>query len=90
MSFVQIPVDIALNLYKGSANYGFIIASNVRPNLPRVTVQTQRVSAEVAQQMVEEALLKQAGIVLTRLDAKRGSVRYNDKLELEPEATEAP
>jgi hypothetical protein len=28
--------------------------------------------------------LKQAGIVITRLDGKRASVTYNDQLELQP------
>jgi hypothetical protein len=42
------------------------------------------VSREVVQQMIKQALLKQAGIVITRLDDKRVSVTYNDKLELQP------
>jgi hypothetical protein len=37
-------------------------------------------SPGVVQQMIEQALLKQAGIVITPLDAKRVSVTYNDQL----------
>jgi hypothetical protein len=40
-------------------------------------------STEAAQPLMEQALLKQAGIVITRLDEKRASVTYNDHLELQ-------
>jgi len=61
-----------------------IIASNVRLANRSITLHAGGVSPEVAQQMIEQALLKQAAIVITRLDAKRISVTYNDQLELEP------
>ena len=84
INFVHAPVDKVLDIYKESAKGELIIASNVRLANHSITLHAGGVSPEVVQQMIEQALLKQAGIVITRLDAKRISVTYNDQLELEP------
>jgi hypothetical protein len=39
---------------------------------------------EATRLLLEQALLKQAGVVLTRLDDHRVSVTYNDHLKLQP------
>jgi hypothetical protein len=82
--FAHIPVDKVLDIYKASAKCELIIASNVRLATHPITLRAGNISPEAAPQMLERALLKQAGIVITRLDAKRVSVTYNDRLELEP------
>jgi len=82
INFVNVPVDKALDIYKDSSQ--LIIASDVRRATHPITLHTTAVSPEIARQMIEQALLKQAGIVITRLDDKRISITYNDKLELEP------
>jgi hypothetical protein len=82
INFVNAPADKVLDLYVASAKSPVIIASNVQQATHRITLQATAVSPQVAQQMIEQALLKQAGIVITRLDDKRISVTYNDRLEL--------
>ena len=84
INFVNVPVDKVLEVYKASAKSQLIIASDVRRANHSITLHAGGVSREVLQQMIEQALLKQAGIVITRLDDKRVSITYNDKLELEP------
>jgi len=84
LNWVNVPADKALDVYKHSAKSELIIASDVHRATHSITLHAGAVSPEAAQQMIEQALLKQAGIVITRLDAKRASVTYNDKLELQP------
>jgi hypothetical protein len=73
-----------LKLYKGEARCELVVASDVLRARQVITLHAaEDVSSNVAMQMIEQALLKQAGIVITRLDAKRVSVTYNDQLELE-------
>ena len=84
INFVGVPVDKVLDTYKASAKSELIIASNVCLANHSITLHAGGVSPEVAQQIIEQALLKQAGIVISRLDAKRVSVTYNDRLELKP------
>ncbi len=84
INFVNVPADKILDVYKASAKSELIIASDVRWTTHSITLHAVAVSPEVAQRMIEQALLKQAGIVITRLDGKRVSVTYNDQLELEP------
>ncbi|MGH7954299.1 MAG: hypothetical protein ACREFE_20580 [Limisphaerales bacterium] len=84
INFVNVPVDKILDVYKASAKCELIIASNVRLANHSITLHAGGVSPDVVRQMIEQALLKQAGIVITRLDTKRVSVTYNDQLRLEP------
>ena len=84
IDFVGVPVDKVLDTYKASIKSELVIASDVRLANHSITLHAVAVSPEVAQQMIERALLKQAGIVITRLDAGRVSVTYNDRLELKP------
>ena len=81
INFVNVPVDDVLHTYEALAKSELIIASNVRLANHHITLRAGGVSSEVIQRMIEQALLKQAGIVVTRLDDKRVSVTYNDKLE---------
>jgi hypothetical protein len=82
--WVNVPPDTALDEYKHSTKTELIIASDVRKATHTITLHAVAVPIEVSQKMLEQALLKQAGIVITRLDDKRVSVTYNDRLELEP------
>lgn len=82
INFVNVPVDEVLHTYKALAKSELVVASNVRLANHSITLHAEGVSPEVIQRMIEQALLKQAGIVVTRLDDKRVSVTYNDKLEL--------
>ena len=84
INFVGVPVDKVLDTYKASAKCELIIASNVRLANHSITLHAVAIPPEDVRQMIEQALLKQAGIVITRLDDNRVSVTYNDKLKLEP------
>ena len=78
-----VPVSVVLDLYKGIAKTELVVASDVR-DLHGITVRTEKpVTEEDATKMIEQALLSQAGVVIKRLDSKRTSVTYNDKLELQ-------
>jgi hypothetical protein len=83
INFKNVDVDTVLATYKSSVKAELVVASDVRP-IHGITLQATGVSLEVEQHLIEQALLKQAGIVLTRLDDGRVSVTYNDKLELQP------
>jgi hypothetical protein len=83
INFNGIDVDTVLATYKGYSTAELVVASNVR-NIHAITLHATDVSAEVGQHLIEQALLKQAGVVITRLEDKRISVTYNDRLKLEP------
>ena len=85
IDFVNVPVAKVLDVYKGLTKSELIIASDVRRSAHGITVHAMGASSrETVRQMLERALLKQAGIVVTPLDDKRVSVTYNDQLKLEP------
>ena len=83
INLVNVPVDKVLDVYKHMAKSELVIASNVRWATHGITMHFHG-SPEVVPSLLEQALLKQAGIVITRLDDKRVSVTYNDKLVLQP------
>lgn len=70
--------------YKATVKTELIIATNVL-DTHGITLRNEKaVTIDVARHMMEQALLKQAGVVITRLDSKRISVTFNDKLALQP------
>jgi hypothetical protein len=83
INFINVSVDKVLDTYKASAKAELIVASNVR-YVHGITLLATAVTPEEAQHLIEQALLKQGGIVITRLDEKRVSVTYNDQLKLQP------
>jgi hypothetical protein len=82
INFVNVPPDMVLNYYQAATKLELVIASDVRQATHGITLRFSG-SPEAAQPLMEQALLKQAGIVVTRLDEKRASVTYNDHLELQ-------
>ncbi len=82
--FNGVPVDVTLDTYKASTKLTLVIASDVRLATHLITLDATGVSPEVEQQKIEQALLKQAGVVITHLEGGRASVTYNDRLELQP------
>ena len=86
--FENVPVSDVLDVYKGLAKQAkqeLIVSTDVRRAIHGITLPaTKIISVEAARQLLEQALLKQAGVVITRLDKNRVSVTYNDKLELRP------
>ena len=83
INFVNVTPDKILDIYKAATKQEFVIASDVRRANHSITLRFSG-SSEAMSGLIEQALLKQAGIVITRLDDKRASVTYNDQLELQP------
>jgi hypothetical protein len=82
INFVNVPPDMVLDYYQAATKQELVIASDVRGATHGVTLRFSG-SPEAAKPLIEQALLKQAGIVITRLDDKRASVTYNDRLKLQ-------
>jgi type II secretory pathway component GspD/PulD (secretin) len=77
------PVSKVLAIYKALAKTELIVASNVQ-DIHGIDLRMEEpLPRDEAARMIEQALLKQAGIVITHLDGKKTSVTYNDKLELQ-------
>jgi len=83
INFVNVQPNEVLDIYKATTKQELVIASDVRLANHHITLHFSG-SAEELARLIEQALLKQAGIVITRLDDKRASVTYNDQLELQP------
>jgi hypothetical protein len=83
LNWVNVPVDQVLDFYKKSTKSELHIGRDVSQTTHGITLQF-RGSPEALTPLIEQALLKQAGIVITHLDDKRASVTYNNQLELQP------
>ena len=83
MNLVGVPVDSALNIYRGATESELVIASNVQLAKHTITLQASNLHSQDLAPLVEHALLIQAGVILTRLDEKRVSVTYNDRMILQ-------
>jgi hypothetical protein len=84
INFVSVPVRTVLQYYEPLIKSKLVVASDVRRVTQSITLHAAAVPPEVARQMIQQALLKQARVVITRLDDKRVSVTFNDALELQP------
>ncbi len=79
LNWVNVPADKALDVYKHSTKSELIIASDVSRATHGITLRAGAVSPEVAQQMIEQALLKQAGMyhMVSRLRPVSNGGRMN-------------
>jgi len=84
VNFVNASADQFLDFYKSLTKSELLIGSHVLQSRGKITLQF-RGSLEALTPLIEQALAKQAGIVITHLDGKRVSVTYNDEWE-EPRA----
>jgi hypothetical protein len=82
--FPGVPVDVVLDTYKTTTKLELVVASDIRFATHLIILDVKGASADGAQRLMEQALLKQAGVVITRLDNDRVSVTYNDRLEVKP------
>lgn len=85
INFVNVPADKVLDVYKKWMGLDLVIATDVPLARDSITLRVvnMKTSHEAVAKLLEQALLNQAGIVITRLDDKRASVTYNDQLALE-------
>ena len=84
LNWVNVPVDQALDIYTNFTKAELVIGNHVLHGRGKITLKFSG-SLEALTTSIEQALAKQAGIVITHLDEKRVSVTYNDDWE-EPRA----
>lgn len=83
--FTSADVMQVLDVYREISRCDLVISSHVRQRSTRVTVQSQvQLKMSEAAKFLEQALIEQTGVVITRLDEKRVSVTYNDALPTKP------
>ncbi|MDA1272808.1 MAG: hypothetical protein O2960_01975 [Verrucomicrobia bacterium] len=83
----KLPVHQVLDIYKLTTKVELVVSTNVKQATGSVTVNETTLTPEDTAHLIERALLRQAGVVLTRIDEKRVSVTFNDRLELPVAAT---
>jgi len=84
LDFRKTPIADLFDVYRAASGLALAIDSRVPVRLP-VTVQTSvGVTKCEAMDILEQALVSQAGVIITRLDEKRASVTFNDQLVVKP------
>ena len=85
MHFDGAPPSVVLDIYEKLSGLEFVVDSRVKtvssPISLHIAGSPHPPKEEVMKQM-REAFVKQAGIVITRLDDKRESVTFNDALPI--------
>jgi hypothetical protein len=84
IAFENVPVSDVLDVYKAVTKLELVVSPDVGGARRGITLHTDVTSVEKAQRLIEEALLKQAGVVITHLDKNRVSVTYDARLKLQP------
>ena len=83
LNFINAPLEKILPVYHELSGLELIEASDVKKLHTLVTIRTaEGVSKSVMIRLIEQALLQQAGVVISHLDEKRVSVTYNDALPI--------
>ena len=77
MSFVGLPATQVLDQYQRMTHLRLLVASNVRLDNQFITLHFTA-SPNAVPPLLEQAFLKQAGLVITRLDDKRATVTIPD------------
>ena len=90
VDFANISSDKVLLVYKELAGCELIESSDAKKQYHRSISIRQGGSKEEVLKAIEKAMVEQTGIVLTRLDAKRVSITFNDALSPSPVVRENP
>jgi hypothetical protein len=77
MSFVGLPATQVLDQYQRMTHLRLLVASNVRLDNQLITLHFTA-SPDAVPPLLEQAFLKQAGLVITRLDDNRATVTIPD------------
>jgi hypothetical protein len=85
LSFINTPVQKILTIYQHFSGLELVQSSDVKKLNKTITLKTNGpVSTADTLKLMEQALLMQAGVVISRLDEHRASVTYNDALPIIP------
>lgn len=85
LSFINTPVQKILTIYQHFSGLELVESSEVKKLNTVITLKTNGpVSKADTIKLMEQALLLQAGVVISRLDEHRASVTYNDALPILP------
>jgi type II secretory pathway component GspD/PulD (secretin) len=83
MNLENVPASEVLTIYKQMSGLELVVDSRAKHVTSPVTFKTTTpLKKEDALKLIQSALLKQAGIVITPLDDKRASVTFNDALPI--------
>jgi hypothetical protein len=83
MNFINTPMEKILPIYHELSGLELIESSEVKKRHTLITLRTaEPVSKSDMAKLMEKALIDQAGVVISRLDAQRASVTYNDALPI--------
>jgi hypothetical protein len=82
IKFENVDPSQALMVYARMSGLTLIEDSRARRIHRTISIHAAAVSKTEAMELIEEALRKQAAIVVTRLDDKSASVTYNDALPI--------
>ena len=85
MNFINTPIEKILLIYHQLSGLELIESSEVKKLHTTITLRTAApVSKGDMVKLMEKALVDQAGVVISRLDAQRASATYNDALPIIP------
>jgi len=85
VNFINTPLEKILPIYHELSGLELIESSEVKKLHTAITVRTAvPVSKSDLAKLMEKALVDQAGVVISRLDAQRASVTYNEALPIIP------
>jgi hypothetical protein len=85
VNFINTPLEKILPIYHELSGLELIESSEVMKLHTAITLRTAvPVSKADMVKLMEKALVDQAGVVISRLDAQRASVTYNDALPIIP------
>lgn len=83
VNFINTPIEKILPIYHELSGLELIESSEVKKLHTVITLRTAApVSKSDMVKLMEKALVDQAGVVISRLDAQRASVTYNDALPI--------
>jgi hypothetical protein len=86
MNFISVPSEKVLSFYHQLSGLGLITDSHVKlahnPVTLRSSTPLSKTEMMEPMELIENGLIDQSGIVITRLDDEKASVTYNDALPI--------
>jgi hypothetical protein len=81
LDFQRVDIHQALKVYKDLTGFTLFVDSRVERCRTEIVCKNEKpISKHDAAKLIENALLEQAAVVVTKLDSNRVSVTFNDSL----------